>query len=248
MNNVRKYTDKQLLDKVKSLDTFESIPSNYWALFVRSNEDAANLFDDKCYIFNGSKFVTVTTCTTNKGHKGTGVVEANVWNYDGYKLGLHRGKTPAGIQVKGFPYRRDFTTDGKTNPTTEIKTDIDSQEAQALQQIAKAQALNVDIEQIILRACGFLTNICTIFAAGNVEQKRKILQAVFPSGFSIEKSTSKVRTPEINSIIGLICSFSSDNTLLEIKNGAFIAENPVQGGEAGKIRTHAALLMSMMAA
>jgi hypothetical protein len=124
MNNVRKYTDKQLLDKVKSLDTFESIPSNYWALFVRSNEDAPNLFDDKCYIFNGSKFVTVTTCTTNKGHKGTGVVEANVWNYDGYKLGLHRGKTPAGVQVKGFPYRRDFTTDGKTNPTTEIKNDI----------------------------------------------------------------------------------------------------------------------------
>lgn len=124
MNNVRKYTDAQLLDKVKSLETFEKIPSNYWALFVRSNEDAPDKFDDKCYIFKGSKFVMVTTCTTNKGYKGTGVVEANVWNYDGYYLGLHRGKTPAGVQRKGFPYRRDFTTDGKTNPTTEIKTDI----------------------------------------------------------------------------------------------------------------------------
>lgn len=35
MNNVRKYTDKQLLDKVKELESFEKIPSNYWALFVR---------------------------------------------------------------------------------------------------------------------------------------------------------------------------------------------------------------------
>lgn len=131
---------------------------------------------------------------------------------------------------------------------TEIKTDIDSQEAQALQEIAKAQALNADIEQIILRACGFLTNICTIFAGANVEQKRKILQAVFPSGFSIEKATKKVRTPEINQIIGLICSFSSDNELLEIQNGANLSESPVKGGEAGKLRTHASLLMNALAA
>ena len=124
MNNVRKYTDKQLIDRVKELETFEKIPANYWSLFVRSNEDAADKFDDKCYIFKGVKFVTVTTCTTNKGHKGTGVVEANIWNYDGYYLGLHKGKTPAGIQRKGFAYRRDFTNDGKTNPTTEVKTDI----------------------------------------------------------------------------------------------------------------------------
>lgn len=131
---------------------------------------------------------------------------------------------------------------------SEIRANIDSQEAQALQQIAKAEALNVDIEQIILRACGFLTNICTIFAAGNVEQKRKILQAVFPSGFSIEKSTKKVRTPEINQIIGLICSFSGNNEMLEIQNGAIFSESPVKGGEAGKLRTHATLLMNALAA
>jgi hypothetical protein len=122
--NVRAYKDKELLDRVKSLESFKEIPANYWALFVRSNEDAPDQFDDKCYIFKGSKFVKVTSCTTNKGYKGTGVVEADVWNYDGYILGLHKGKTPAGVQYKGFPYRRDFSTDGKTNPTTGIMSDI----------------------------------------------------------------------------------------------------------------------------
>lgn len=37
--SVRKYKDKDLLNKVKELDSFEKIPANYWALFVRSNED-----------------------------------------------------------------------------------------------------------------------------------------------------------------------------------------------------------------
>jgi len=131
---------------------------------------------------------------------------------------------------------------------SEIKSDIDAQEADALKEIAQAQLLNTDIEQTFLRASAFLTNICTIFAGANVECKKKILRAVFPSGFFIEKSTNRVRTPEINQIIGLICSLSSDNTLLEIKNGAFISENPAKGGQAGKLRTHADLLMSVLAA
>jgi hypothetical protein len=124
MNNVKSYTAKQLLDKVETLKNFKGIPETYWVLAVRSNEDGTDIFDDKCYLFRGSKFVLVTSCTTNKGNKGTGVVCANIWNYGAWIIGKHKGKVKAGLQRVGFPYQRDFTPDGKTNPTTEIKTDI----------------------------------------------------------------------------------------------------------------------------
>lgn len=124
MNNVKSYTAEQLLEKVETLENFKGIPETYWTLCVRSNEDGTDIFDDKCYLFRGSKFVLVTSCTTNKGNKGTGVVCANVWNYGAWIIGKHKGKVKAGLQRVGFPYQRDFTPDGKTNPTTEIKSDI----------------------------------------------------------------------------------------------------------------------------
>ena len=123
MTNVKNYTDKQLLDKAKSLPTFKFIPAGIWLLFVRSNEDSNNVFDDKVYIFKSEAFQFVTSCTTNKGNKGTAVMEFDRWNYDSHAYGLHRGKMEALRQIKGVPYRRDFTNDLKTNPTTEIKTD-----------------------------------------------------------------------------------------------------------------------------
>jgi hypothetical protein len=50
---VRNYTDKQLLDKVKSLSTFTHIPESLWVLGVRSTADMPDEFDDKFYIFRG---------------------------------------------------------------------------------------------------------------------------------------------------------------------------------------------------
>ena len=41
---VRAYTDKQLLEKVISLSTFNGIPKGYWLLGVRSNEDEPDKF------------------------------------------------------------------------------------------------------------------------------------------------------------------------------------------------------------
>jgi len=124
MTNVKNYTSQQLLDRVEQLPSFKGYPETYWILGVRSNEDETDKFDDKCYLFRGSKFVLVTSCTTNKGNKGTGVVCANVWNYGAWIIGKHKGKVKAGLQRIGFPYQRDFTNDGKTNPTTEIMKDI----------------------------------------------------------------------------------------------------------------------------
>ena len=64
---VRKYTDKQLIDRVKSLHNYGIIPEGYWILGVRSNEDTPNVYDDKFYIFKGEKNVDVLTGTTNCG-------------------------------------------------------------------------------------------------------------------------------------------------------------------------------------
>jgi hypothetical protein len=51
-------------------------------------------------------------------------MEADRWNYDCYAYGLHRGKMEALRQVAKVPYRRDYTADGKTNPTTNIMDNI----------------------------------------------------------------------------------------------------------------------------
>lgn len=124
MSNVRKYTDKEILDRCASLPSFKGFPTTYWICGIRSSEDETDAFDDKLYVFKGEKFVTVTSCTTNKGNKGTGVVLADNWNYGVYQYGKHKGRAKAGVQIKGIPYQRDFTEDGKTNPTTEVKADI----------------------------------------------------------------------------------------------------------------------------
>ena len=127
--NVKSYTDKQLLDFVKSSKGFKSIPENYWVLGVRSNEDENNKFDDKFYVFKGEEFIMVMSGTTNKGNGGTAVMECG-WHYDvylpsdGIKVRHHRDKAPCLRQVKSIPYRRDYTNDLKTNPTTDVFNDI----------------------------------------------------------------------------------------------------------------------------
>lgn len=114
---VRNYTTKQLLDKVKSLDSYVFMPLGYWFCFVRSNEDTPDKFDDKCYLFFGEEFIAVTSCTTNPGikglknyqrynHNGTFVAKSNQWAYNVWQKGLHRGRMMALRQVrKVFGYR-----------------------------------------------------------------------------------------------------------------------------------------------
>lgn len=104
---VRKYTDKELLDRVKLLPTFKRIPKQRWILGVRSKEDTFNTYDDKFYEFEGEKFIRVLTGTTNAGagvllggfkkynKKGTAVLKANEWYYNVWSYGLHRGKMPS---------------------------------------------------------------------------------------------------------------------------------------------------------
>jgi hypothetical protein len=120
MTNVKAYKDKQLLDYAKTIKGFKSIPSDYWLLFVRSQEDSYNLFDDKVYLFNSEKFVMVTSCTTNKGTGGSAVVKSDQWLYNGFIYGLHKGKMECLRQNKPFYFYRDSNGDKKTDETGEL--------------------------------------------------------------------------------------------------------------------------------
>lgn len=121
-NKVKSYTDSQLLTRCESVSGFKAFPKDYWILGVRSNEDSANLFDDKFYIFKGREFIMVTSGTTNPGKKalfgfqkynpkGAAVIKSNQWYYDVWKVGLHRGAMKALRQVKNMLFYRDGDKD-----------------------------------------------------------------------------------------------------------------------------------------
>ena len=124
MNNVRKYTDEQLVSRFKSMKNYKSIPKGKYLILVRSTEDATNEFDDKSYLMENEKCIMVQPCTTNKGLKGTAVMLADHINYDAHRFGLHRAKMRALRQIKGVPYQRDLDKDGKTDETGVIYNDI----------------------------------------------------------------------------------------------------------------------------
>lgn len=129
------YTDKQLLDKVKSLPSFNVIPEGYWLLGVQSQEDQFDKFDDKFYLFKGEKFIMVTTGTTNAGSyghlkfdtynkEGYASIKTNEWYYGVWKYGLHKGKMEALRQVKPIKYYRDGDKDKKTEEYGKLFNEI----------------------------------------------------------------------------------------------------------------------------
>lgn len=126
---VRSYSDRELLERAELANGFSGFPLDYWILAVRSNEDAMT-FDDKFYIYKGTRFIMVMSGTTNKGNRGTAVLCSDQWTYDCYAptdgktVRHHRGRMRALRQVKGIPYSRDYSKDGKTNPTTKTYNNI----------------------------------------------------------------------------------------------------------------------------
>jgi len=142
---VKNYTDSQLLKRVQELESFRGFPLGYWVLGVRSQADIINKFDDKFYIWfsNGNeeinqKFITVLKGTTNPGYTilkggfkkynrlGAAVVKSNIWFYDVYKYGLHRGKMPALRQRRNKPmlYHRDKNLNGKSEELGEVYNNV----------------------------------------------------------------------------------------------------------------------------
>ena len=131
---VKSYNDKQLLDKVKSLPNFKTIPSDHWILGVRSNEDAPNSFDDKFYLFKGEEFVWVTSGTTNAGtptlkqfekvnKDGAAILKADTWYYNVWKYGKHNGKVDALLQLGAtVQVYRDIDKDEKSEEQGKLES------------------------------------------------------------------------------------------------------------------------------
>jgi len=127
--NVRSYTDKELLTRVKGLVSYRGIPPEYWILGVRSKEDEPNKFDDKFYIFKGDKFIDVLTGSTNTGtygllnwkkwsSEGAAQIKDNEWYYDVWERGLHKGKVAALRQKGPFKVIRDYNNNKKSGDIT----------------------------------------------------------------------------------------------------------------------------------
>lgn len=136
-SNVKAYTDKQLLDRMKSLPSFQYVPEDYHVIVVRSEEDAPDQFDDKLYLFKGETFVEVMPCTSNSGtygllnffkwnKKGTAVIVFDQIYYkafqksDGNRIRHHNGKMQCLRQIRPLKYYRDRNRDKKIDETGPI--------------------------------------------------------------------------------------------------------------------------------
>lgn len=124
MNNVKNYTDQQIIDRIESLSTFAGWKKGKYDVWIRSQEDAFDKFDDKAYSFEVLKdghapvFAMVCTGTTNPGAQGLknfekygnnrcAVLIADHMVYESHEYGLHQGKYPAYRQCKPWPYNWD---------------------------------------------------------------------------------------------------------------------------------------------
>jgi hypothetical protein len=131
---VRRFTDKELLDKVKGLKSFKEIPKGYWLLGVRSSEDTSNKFDDKIYLFKGEEFIVVASATTNPGtptlkqfekvnKAGAAVLKSDAWYYNLWKYGKHNGKVEALLQIgNSVQVYRDTDKDEKAEEQGDLQT------------------------------------------------------------------------------------------------------------------------------
>lgn len=133
--NVKKYTDLQIIERVESLPSFKGWKKGCYDIWIRSNEDEYNRFDDKAYSYEvlkegeRPKFIMVCTGTTNPGAQGLkhfekynelgcGVALADYIGYNTHMFGLHgKSKVEAYIQVYNgiqYPYTRDNDKDQKS--------------------------------------------------------------------------------------------------------------------------------------
>lgn len=115
---VKNYRDDELLYLASNTDGFTSFPKENWLLIVRSKADKKDKFDDKVYQFKGLEFIDVATCTSNTGsygllnykkwnRKGAFVIKSDLWQYDVWKNGRHRGKMDCLVQNKEIIGYRD---------------------------------------------------------------------------------------------------------------------------------------------
>jgi hypothetical protein len=94
---MRAFTDKEVLDRVAGLSTFNGFPNGVMDVWIRSTADQFDSFDDKAFTYEC--FGNTKTPKFIMARNGTTM-------YDSHAYGAHHGK-PAYREVKGFPYFRD---------------------------------------------------------------------------------------------------------------------------------------------
>ena len=131
---VKAYSDKQLLDRMKSLKDFVFMPPGYHIITIRSNENSVKGYRHKLYLFYRETFVMVMPCTTNSGiyglknfkkwnKLGAAVIKSNQICYDafmksdGFKTRHHNGKMQCLRLMKKIWYYRDGNMDDKIDET-----------------------------------------------------------------------------------------------------------------------------------
>jgi len=139
--SVKQYKKDELLERVKSLNSFTHIPSGYWIIGVRSNEDVYNVYDDKFYLFLGTSFIMVFSGTTNPGSYGlkkyfkwnkygAAVIKSDEIYYgvyqksDNKKIRHHNSKMQCLRQIKPFKYYRDGNQDNKSDENSDLRFGI----------------------------------------------------------------------------------------------------------------------------
>jgi len=139
MSNVKSYTDRQIIERLPVCDGWHGLPGGILDVWVRSDEDEFDRFDDKVYTFDCTgdtpKFVMVCTGTTNAGAEGLkhfdkynrlgcAVLKADEIVYGSHVFGKHKGKYDAYRQAKGFPYFRDNDKDNRAEEIGKVYDDI----------------------------------------------------------------------------------------------------------------------------
>lgn len=140
---MREFNDDEVLDRVESLPTFEGWKKGPYDIWIRSQADAFDQFDDKAFLFwceadgQRPKFISVRTGTTNTGsyglyhyddynHEGVAILKSDVMVYGSHAKGFHKRNpnNPAYVQVKPWPYYRDANKNKKAEEIGPLHWDI----------------------------------------------------------------------------------------------------------------------------
>lgn len=136
---VREYSNEDILDRLPVCAGWKGLPDGVLDVWVRSDEDAYNKFDDKVYTFEckdgAARFVMMCTGTSNAGseglknfskynREGCAILDGDRIVYDSHHYGLHKGKYPAYRQTRGFPYYRDNDRDNRAEELGKLHNEI----------------------------------------------------------------------------------------------------------------------------
>lgn len=136
---MRAFTDVEVLNRISGLSSFKGWPDGPMDVWIRSNADEFDAFDDKAFTYEcygtdeTPKFILGRNGTTNAGSYyltkkvgnplGCAVLKSDEIVYNSHHYGSHRGK-PAYVQEKGFPYFRDKNQDHRADEVGRIYTDV----------------------------------------------------------------------------------------------------------------------------